>query len=152
MITIFNISPGPKLKKLLPYAINAGWLPCLVFFIHCTLSLGFNAYDRVPWLDIPMHLLGGIAIAYFFDVSIENLDRLGFVRIGSKQAVLIMVFGLVAASTVVWEIAEFLADTFFHVGAQKGLGDTMNDQFMGLLGGIAYLGVFRMLRVSNRED
>jgi hypothetical protein len=96
-----------------------------------------------------MHLLGGIAIAYFFDISIEYWVRLGTVHIGSRQAALIMVFGLVATSTVVWEIAEFLADTLFHVGAQKGLGDTMKDQFMGLVGGITYIKFFSKIRARS---
>jgi hypothetical protein len=131
-----------KLKPHLPFLLEAGWPPSLVFLAHSIMSLGFHAYDLVPWLDIPMHLLGGVAIARFFDVSLEYLDELGIVRIGSRKAVLIMVFGLVAASTVAWELAEFVADALFKVGAQHGLADTMKDQFNGLVGGIAYIGIF----------
>lgn len=123
----------------LSYCIKAGWFPCLVFAMHCILSLGFNAYDRVTWLDIPMHLLGGVAIARFFDVTIEHLHRAGIVRVGSKRASLIMIFGMVALSTVVWEFAEFIADTFFNAGAQRGIANAMKDQLNGLIGGLAYL-------------
>lgn len=130
------------MKKHLPFFISAGWLPSAVFLVHCVLSLGFKAYDRLPWLDVPMHVLGGTAIAYFFHVSIAYGDRLGLVPVGSRRAELVMVFGLVAASTVVWELAEFLADFIFHVGAQRSLSNTMKDQFMGLVGGIAYIGAF----------
>lgn len=122
--------------------IHAGWFPSLVFVVHCILFYGFRAYDNAPLLDIPSHFLGGVAIAYFFDVGITYLDRLGIVRVGSRQAALLIVFGLVGTTTVVWELAEFLADVFFKAGAQLGLGDTMKDQFVGIVGGAAYIGLF----------
>lgn len=54
------------MSKHFPFLIEAGWFPSLVFLLHCVLSLAFDAYDRAPSLDVPMHLLGGVAIAYFF--------------------------------------------------------------------------------------
>lgn len=135
--------------------VNAGWFPSLIFLFHCVLSLGFRAYDRLPLLDIPMHILGGIAIAHFFYQSIVYLDELGLAHVGNRIAALIMVFGLVAAATVVWELAEFAADYFFHVGAQRGLGDTMKDQLMGLIGGTVYIGIMsgsaRAIRLDDRR-
>lgn len=130
---------GSKLKEHLPFMIDAGWLPSLVFAVHCVLSLVFKAYDRTPSLDVPMHLFGGAAIAYFFHVCVAYGDRLGLVRVGSRQAETVMVFGLVAVATVVWEFAEFLADYFFHLGAQPSVANTMKDQFMGLVGGAVYI-------------
>ncbi|MBI2385475.1 MAG: hypothetical protein HYV14_05605 [Elusimicrobia bacterium] len=132
-----------RLKEHLPFLIEAGWSPSLVFILHCVLSLGFDAYDVLPSLDVPMHLLGGAAIAYFFHVVVAYADRLGWVRVGSKAAESIMVFGLVAAATVVWEFAEFLGDYLFRLGAQPDVANTMKDQFMGLVGGVAYIG-FRL--------
>lgn len=88
-----------------------------------------------------MHLLGGAVIAYFFDTVIDYADRRGIVHVGGRGAARIMVFGLVAASVVVWEFAEFTADTLFHAGAQCGLADTMKDQLLGLIGGIACIAV-----------
>ena len=136
-----EMSPYSKLKDHLPFMIEAGWFPSSVFILHCVLSLGFDAYDVLPSLDVPMHLLGGAAIAYFFHVVIAHVDRLGWVRVGSRTAELILVFGLVAAATVVWEFAEFLADYFFRLGAQPSVANTMKDQLMGLVGGVAYIGV-----------
>ncbi len=131
-----------KLKPHFLCLVKAGRFPALVFFIHCVLSIGFKAYDRLTWLDVPMHVLGGAAIAYFIDIGIEHLDRLDVVRVGNRQAAVIMVFGLVAASTVVWEFAEFIADAFFNAGAQRSVANVMKDQFMGLVGGITYIGFF----------
>lgn len=133
------------MKTYLPMLIRAGRFPGLVFFTHCLLSLGFDAYERLPWLDVPMHLAGGAAIARFFDLVIADLDRRDVLRVGGRPAALVMVFGLVAASTVVWEFAEFLADVFFDAGAQPGLANTMKDQLMGLVGGIFYIGVLNKM-------
>lgn len=135
-----------ELKKHAPFMIEAGWLPSLVFAVHCILSLAFDAYDRIPSLDVPMHLLGGLAIAYFFHVVVAYGDRLGWVRVGGRTAEMIMVFGLVALAAVVWEFAEFLSDYFFRLGAQPSVANTMKDQFMGLAGGAVYVG-FRLRSV-----
>ena len=137
-----------NLNTHLPFLRKAGWFPSLIFLIHCILSLGFKAYDRMPWLDVPMHLLGGVAIAYFFDIVLQHLDRLGRMRIGSRQAALLMILGLTGTATVLWEFAEFLADALFHLGAQRSIANTMKDQFMGLLGGLGYLGLFHRLTPS----
>ncbi|MCR4295183.1 MAG: hypothetical protein NUW21_06585 [Elusimicrobia bacterium] len=140
-----------KLKEHLPFLVDAGWPPSLVFAAHCLLSLAFNAYDQMPSLDVPMHLLGGLAIAYFFHAFIRYGDRLGLVRVGSRRAEMIMVFGLVAAATVVWELAEFLADHYFHLGAQPSVANTMKDQLMGLVGGAGYIAL-SVRKESPRED
>lgn len=139
---------GSKLKEHLPFLIEAGWMPSLVFGMHCFLSLAFNAYVRVPSLDVPMHLMGGLAIAHFFRVVLAYGDRLGLIRVGSPRAEMIMVFGLVALATVVWELAEFLADYCFHLGAQPSVRNTMKDQFMGLVGGAGYLALSAKVSVS----
>ena len=141
-----------NLKPHFAFLVRAGWFPSIIFFIHCVLSLGFNAYDRLTWLDVIMHFLGGVAIAYFFDQSIEHLDRLGVMRVGGTMASLVMIIGLVAMSTVVWEFMEFLADTFFDAGSQRGVANVMKDQFLGLVGGIAYVGFFmRGITKRNRH-
>lgn len=127
------------LKGSLAEFLRAGLPPCLVFGLHCVLSLGFDAYDKMPLLDIPMHLLGGIAIAFFFHSVIKSLDRRGIVRVGSRRAELVMVFGLVAFAAIAWELAEYMADTVFRFGVQSGIGDTMKDQLVGLIGGAVYI-------------
>lgn len=121
------------------FLLRAGRLPIAVFLIHCVLSLGFNAYDRISWLDVIMHLAGGIAIASFFNHAVDYLNESVSFGIKSSAARVAMIFGLVAVSTVFWEFAEFLADTFFNAGAQRSIANIMKDQFFGLLGGGMYL-------------
>ncbi len=52
---------------------SAGWAPALVFVTHVVASRGIGAYRTLPELDTPMHLVGGVAIAFFFWRSV-NLD------------------------------------------------------------------------------
>ena len=37
-------------------------------------------------------------------------------------------------AAVIWELAEFLADRLFDVGALKSLNDTLSDMLFGMLG------------------
>ena len=121
------------------FLVRAGLFPSLVFALHCVLSLAFNAYAKLPWLDVVMHVLGGLAIATFIDQGLRYLVKLEVLRLDGRAARSLMVFGLVAASTVFWEFAEFLADRLLDVGAQRSVANVMKDQFFGLVGGCAYL-------------
>ena len=40
------------------------WPPMLVFLLHVCLFRIWNAYFFLPWIDIPMHFLGGLSMAY----------------------------------------------------------------------------------------
>jgi hypothetical protein len=126
-------------RRLALSLVRAAWFPALVFGVHCVLSLGFNAYDKLEWLDVLMHFLGGAAIAHFFDGCVGLGQEAGFVSPGDRAARLLIVFGLVAFATVAWEWAEFVADTFFQAGAQRSIANTMKDQFLGVLGGVVYV-------------
>jgi hypothetical protein len=126
-------------SKVIEFAVRAGTFPTVVFVAHCIFSLGFNAYDRIAWLDVVMHIIGGIAIAYFFDYAIGLLNDIASLGVDKHAARLVMVLGLVAIAVVFWEFAEFLADTFFNAGAQRSISNIMKDQFFGLLGGAVYV-------------
>src|ERR671910_73152 len=45
---------------------EAGWAPLLVFGIHVMALGAFNAYERFPYVDLPMHFFGGVVTAFFF--------------------------------------------------------------------------------------
>ncbi len=130
-------------KRQFLLLLKAGRPPILVFLIHCVFSLGFSAYDRLPRLDVVMHIAGGAAIAAFFKAGIEHLNRMGVIRVEDRLVAGALIFGLVAASAVLWEFAEFFADTFFQAGAQRSIANVMKDQFMGLMGAIAYIGLIQ---------
>ncbi len=116
---------------------SALWAPLAVFVAHVILSLAFNGYQRIPGLDIPMHLLGGMAIAFFFS---RLLDILGDYTIvervdGLLRAIFLM--ALTATAAVLWEFAEYISDHSLGTQVQLDLEDTLLDMLFGILGGFA---------------
>ncbi len=116
---------------------SALWAPLAVFVAHVILSLAFNGYQRIPGLDIPMHLLGGMAIAFFFS---RLLDILGDYTIVDRVDGLlraIFLIALTATAAVLWEFAEYISDHSFGAQVQLDLEDTLLDMLFGILGGLA---------------
>jgi hypothetical protein len=112
--------------------------PFLVFALHVVLSIGFQAYVWMPSLDIPMHVLGGVAIAYTFVGLLELAERSSLLSIEHWSIRWLLVVCLVTTAATVWEFAEFSADRLFRTGSQMGLADTLFDLLLGMLGGAAY--------------
>jgi hypothetical protein len=118
---------------------RAAWPPATVFGIHVTASRAFDAYARWPWLDVLMHLLGGLAIACCFARTLEVLARHdAAARVDGRLAAL-LVFALTCSAAVFWEFAEFVSDRYAGTTAQLGLEDTLLDLLLGIAGGTAYL-------------
>ena len=129
--------------RLYPWSIEAirrGGLPAIALFtFHVIASRGFDAYDRFPPLDIPMHFLGGVVIAYFFHRASLAASSHGIIGPFHRVTHTLLVFALTCTATVFWEFAEFLADRFFGAHAQLGLDDTLGDMLLGICGGITLL-------------
>ena len=125
---------------------QGGWPAISVFTVHVIASQGFDAYLRFPALDIPMHFLGGVAIAYFFHRA--SIAASSHAIIGPFHAVThtILLLALTTATTVFWEFAEFLSDRYRGTHAQLGLNDTMGDMLLGICGGIALLVALRFAK------
>lgn len=113
-------------------------LPSLLFCLH--LALVFLAfYERHPWIDIPMHVLGGVFIAYSFNLAITYFQQrkiLSELNVFSRS---VFLFALTSSATVIWEFGEFTLDFLFCTNAQASLEDTMLDMFLGLVGGTALI-------------
>jgi hypothetical protein len=119
---------------------RAGWAPAAVFAAHVVASKGFDAYRHVPHFDVPMHLLGGVAIAYFFHAGSRLGSAAGVLAPYHRLTHGLLVFGLTCATAVFWEFAEFLADRYLGTNMQGGdLNDTLLDLLLGMCGGLALL-------------
>ncbi len=139
--------------------VRAGWAPLLVFLLHVFISRVINGYILYPPLDIPMHFLGGVAMAYFLGKSFSALPEDALARWLRPIAEAVFVVSLTATSSVLWEFAEFTSDSFFGTHAQLGLDDTLLDMAMGITGGLSYavvswrqgrLGAVAPIRVDPR--
>ena len=122
------------IKKLIGFFA----LPTLLFCLHLILVF-LGLYKRYIWPDIPMHVLGGVFIAYSFSLTVTYFQQR---KILSQLNVLsrsIFLFALTSLATVIWEFGEFTLDSLFGTCAQASLEDTMLDMFLGLVGGAALI-------------
>ena len=112
---------------------ESAWAPLSVFSVYLfCLIVGF--YDLYPNLDIPTHILGGIAITYFYRSAIRNSQ----VLLGETPFLVQVLFAFAATGTTIifWEFAENIVDFVFHTHNVFGLLDTLKDMFDGLLGAL----------------
>lgn len=120
-------------------ARESAWAPIAIFSIHAIAAMGFDAYDRFPPLDIPMHFLGGVVIAYFFHRAALNASTGGLAAPFHPATHVALVFGLTCTAALFWEFAEFLSDRIAGTHAQLDLDDTLLDMLLGALGGATFL-------------
>src|SRR3989338_10256510 len=112
----------------------AFYFPVLILLIHAALS-SFNMYRSYEWIDIPMHFAGGLAIGICFVHLFRLLEREQFIGKTNPMISLLLIISLVSLMAVIWEFAEFSLDVIYAAQSQRGLGDTMGDLFLGILGG-----------------
>ena len=114
--------------------IVGGWAPLLVFAVHVFASQVLRAYFFWPRTDIPMHFVGGLAMAYFISGCFRALPRETVRK--SRVSVLeaILVGSLTTSAAVVWEFAEFSIDAVAGTRIQVSLANTMQDLALGMLG------------------
>jgi hypothetical protein len=123
----------------------AGWAPITVFLLHAVL-VATGAYGVYPPLDIPMHLGGGIAIAYFFARTLALAIEADLLGAPNRLAVAVMVVTCTCAAAIAWEFAEWTHDQFFSAGNARGYHDTLLDMALGVFGGALFVAVSAILR------
>ena len=117
--------------------------PIIVFLVSCFLSF-FGIYDFYPWIDIPIHFIGGFVIAYSFVLILNFWKEKNLIKINNKLIYILFIVALVSLIAVFWEFWEYVMDYFFNYQCQFGLWDTMLDLFLGILGGFVLI-VFRKI-------
>ena len=115
---------------------QAAWAPITVFVFYAVAAKALNAYILYPWLDMPTHFFGGIAITYFYLVGICHSQAL-IGRIPTLIQLALSV-GLTAITAVTWEFLEYISDSTLGTKMSLGVSDTVSDLFFGLLGGVVF--------------
>jgi hypothetical protein len=112
---------------------EAAWAPLAVILFY-GMGLAFHWYDAYPKLDIPSHLMGGVAITYFYRTAIRNSQQ----YLGDIPFPIQVLFAITSTgtTTVLWEFYENLSDYLIVTQHVKGLADTIQDLFVGLLGAV----------------
>ncbi len=127
---------------------QAAWAPLGVFVFYAVAAKPFSAYLRWPWLDMPTHFMGGMAIAYFFIVAIKHAQSV--VGLIPRSIRMLLAFGLTSVTAIVWELLEFASDRLLGTLMNLGVADTLSDLFFGLCGG-AVMAVMSMYASSTRK-
>ena len=148
--------PSGMYRDIFHRGVRASWFPIVVFVVHVILSRGLDAYTVQPWADIPMHVLGGVAITYWYARTLLGVEERLFQESKTGYPIwLLFLFALTGMTTGLWEFAEFLADHFFDAGARKSLPDTMLDMALGFAGALLFLtpcGLKRGSESGTRES
>lgn len=137
-----------QLSKIFPFFI----FPAAVFFCHLIASRVLDLYNRFPQLDIPFHFLGGLSIAYASAQILAYLEKEKISNALPKAIFLILIFGLTSIAAVFWEFAEFIGDRFLDINIQISLANTMQDQFMGMLGGATCVFIYFKKFTKTSKD
>jgi len=116
--------------------------PASVFIFSEFIAIAFNAYQVYPWIDIPIHFLGGFAIAYMAILFFRFFKEKNLLDIKNKAIFVLLVVALVVFIAVLWEFYQFLKFYFFGF-VLSPLQDALLDFFMGLSGGLVGGIVFR---------
>jgi hypothetical protein len=110
-----------------------------LIYLAALLSLSVFVFDpthlyyELPWLDIPMHVMGGIGTASLF-IAI-NLYRKKKIKLAH-----LMLFYMVVA--ISWELYE-LANDIMNLSPWNGWTDTVSDIINGALGSLFAFFIFK---------
>jgi hypothetical protein len=126
------------------------WPPIFVFLLHAFLVGVIHIYDFYPWLDGPMHYLGGLSMAYSVFMAWTYLQARRAIRPIDRFIELVLVFTSVTTIAVFWEFGEYLLDRFLGTDLQVSLPNTMKDLLMGILGA-GTLVLYKTLKSSRKE-
>lgn len=125
--------PAHRLRTL--FAILKGaWAPFAVLAVSFPVAAMPFAEAVYPAL----HLLGGMALAYFFRRAVRLVYGAWPPLLSSLVA-----FSLACTGALAWEIAEFASDFLFGTTLQEGLLDTMTDLILAAAGAAAWLALRR---------
>ncbi len=117
-------------------------VPTLVFLIHLIASKVLNLYMIFPNMDIPFHYIGGLSIAYTSVQILSYLEKEKIITRLNRLISMVFILSLTATAAVFWEFAEFVGDRLFHTNIQVSLANTMQDQFLGVLGGMTIVFIY----------
>lgn len=130
---------------------RAGWAPVSVFLLDVFITYGVNGDKLFPSADIPMHFLGGIAMAYFLWSCFAALPEGAIEATLRPLAAAVFVVSLTATAAILWEFWEFAFDVLLSTHMQGGLEDTLLDMALGVVGGITYVLIAWQQRTLGSE-
>lgn len=89
-------------------------------------------------MDMPFHYVGGLSIAYAASLILSHLESEKVTAPLNRMIFLVLLLSLTATIAVFWEFAEFISDQVLGTQLQPSIANTMQDQFLGILGGATW--------------
>jgi len=115
---------------------------------HFTLGEYLNLYSTTKWFDNLLHVFGSFSFAlFFFSIFSRILPFYTITKI--LTFTFIALFGISAGA--VFEIIEFLSDSFLNTNLQNGLFDTNVDMIADVIGSII-AGIFGALKLKYNHS
>lgn len=115
----------------------------VIFHVLATIN---HWYWRVPWIDIPAHLVGGfwISMVFFHFISPHLKISPGQNSFNRFLIIILLAISFVALFGVLWEFYEFVYDFFVSKNVYFGSRalfiekriDVIKDLFFDLIGGL----------------
>jgi hypothetical protein len=137
---VASAKPRIRVLRVLRFLmLRAGWAPLAVLALHLYLHGVLDLINKHPFLDIPMHLLGGAAVAFFLSCVFQTLPEGSMSPARRPFIEVLTVMGLTMAASILWELSEFLLDTYAGTSLQKDAFDTAKDMAVGIGGGGFYM-------------
>lgn len=101
----------------------------------------FFLYWKYFWFDIPMHVFGGVCVAFGFAI-------LPFFRIQlpSRYTTLKGYIGAVLCVGILWEVFEYFFGLSGFAVQNDFIFDTVKDLIMDMLGGVIAYGVIMKIK------
>lgn len=136
------------MNKQFPTWILAGL--GLILAIANAVAIRFHLFFFVSWLDIPMHVIGGLwvgllTLAYYYSPRIKEPKNHSDTRALRLAVLATLIVG------VTWELFEFSLDKFIVFGPHD-LKDSMDDLLNDLIGAVFAAEIFvteRYNRIVN---
>jgi hypothetical protein len=126
--------------------------PLLVSAIHILALHVFSTYYYLPNFDVPMHFIGGLSVAYFFDRALISTSLLGIIEPYHVIRHELLVFCGTCTVAVTWEYSEILKYVSYWIQEPTGLEDSLDDLFFGAAGGILFMLLFAAPSLTAEHD
>jgi hypothetical protein len=108
--------------------------PFAVLILHIIATIT-GLYEMLWWLDIPLHFLGGVAIALGSYYLLQDFGNRKLFAMQSAPLKILTLLAFTALAAVSWEFLEFSLDRYAGTTMQPGVLDTIKDLAFGLSGG-----------------
>jgi len=103
------------------------------------LALKFFLYWKYPWLDIPMHMLGGMSVAF----GIAILPFFG-IHLKARYRTFVAYLCGVFFVGLIWEVFEIVSGAAVY--DEYYIADTIKDFCMDLIGGAVGYAIVKSLK------